>query len=100
MNVNDFKELYNNLDIDYSRVQLYYKNCTELKDWYYNQLVKIYEESEDLKVNETIEECHGEHKFYNYTEESIEKIDLFENKLKRILNDKFTNIYNSSNLIN
>jgi GTP-sensing pleiotropic transcriptional regulator CodY len=92
-------ELYNNLDVNYDRIELYIKNCREIGDWYHKKLIEIYEQNEDLKVDETIEDFHGEHRYLNYTDDSLDKIDNFIEKLNKIINDKPFN-YNSSHIIN
>ena len=32
-------ELYNNLDVNYDRIELYIKNCREIGDWYHRKLI-------------------------------------------------------------
>lgn len=102
--MNKLKELYNNIDVDYNRVQLYFKNCTEIEDWYYKELIEIYKLSANLKIFTETEEFHGIHKFQYYTDESLNKIKLFINNLNKLLKDEgnfnrdYT--YNSSDLIN
>jgi hypothetical protein len=97
--IEKLKRLYNNLDIDYNKVQLYYKNLTEIEDWYYKQLIEIYEENEDLSTDTVIEECHGEHRFTNYTNESLNKIDNFIEELNKMIeDDRNTNYSNNSSL--
>jgi hypothetical protein len=95
--IEKLKRLYNNLDIDYNKVQLYYKNLTEIEDWYYKQLIEIYQENEDLSTDTVIEECHGEHTFTNYTTKSLNKIDNFIEELNKMIeDDKNTNYSNNS----
>jgi len=100
MNVGKLRDIYNNLDIDYDRIQLYYNNCTELQDWYHKQLINIYIENEYLPMISQEEDCHGQQILNYYTDESVDKIDIFNNKLNKILYDKYNNTYNSSRLIN
>lgn len=94
------KDLYNNIDVDYNKVQLYLKNCTEIDDWYYKELIEIFKSNAYLPTFIEEEECHGIHKFEYYTNEAQNEIDLFINKLNKIINDNNTYSYNSSNLIN
>ena len=97
--IEKLKKLYNNLDIDYNKAELYYKNITKIEDWHYNQLIEIYEDNEDLSTDTVIEECHGEHKFISYTNESLNKIDNFIEELnKTIKDDRNININNSSSI--
>ena len=98
--VEKLKELYNNIDINYDRVNLYFRNCREIDDWYYRQLVEIYIQNSNLPITTQTEECHGTQILTYFTDESIEKIDQFENQLKKLINDKFNYTYNSNNLIN
>ena len=91
--VDKLKDLYDYIDINYDRVELYYKNCLEIGDWYYRQLVEIFIQNSYLPTTTQTEECHG-------TDESVEKIDLFENQLKKLINDKLIYTYNSRTLIN
>lgn len=98
--VNKLKDLYDYIDINYDRVELYYKNCLEIGDWYYRQLVEIYIQNSNLPITTQTEECHGTQILTYFTDESIEKIDQFENQLKKLINDKFNYTYNSNNLIN
>ena len=98
--VNKLKDLYNNIDINYDRIELYYKNCLEIGDWYYKQLVEIFIQNSDLLTTTQTEECHGTQHLTYFTDESIEKIDLFENQLKKLINDKLIYTYNSRTLIN
>jgi|688.fasta_scaffold615239_4 hypothetical protein len=103
MNVDKLKELYNNLNVDYNRIQLYIKNCTELEDWYYKELIAMYELAANLPTETQEEECHGIHKFKYYTYEANEQLNSFISNLKEILKNE-GNLndynYNSYNLIN
>lgn len=101
--VEQLKELYNNIDVNYNRIELYYKNLKEKNDWYYKQLILIYEENEKLSIEKQIEECHGEQIIYNYTNEALIKINNFINNLNKLIdgdNNKNNFNYNSSKLVN
>ena len=98
--IEKLKRLYNNLDIDYDKAELYYKNITEIEDWHYNQLVEIYEENEDLSTNTVIEECHGEHRFTNYTAKSLNKIDNFIEELNKMIEDDRNISYSNNSSLN
>ena len=100
--VDKLKELYNDLDVDLMKIELYFKNCTEVNDWYYNQLLEIYELSANLPTFTETEECHGVHEFKYYTEDSLDELNLFINNLNKLLKDygKLNDDYKSSKLIN
>lgn len=101
--VNKLKKLYNNLDVDYGRISLYYKNLKEKNDWYYKQLIQIYEDNEDLTIETETEEFHGQHEFLLYTTESLDKIEEFITNLNKLIdNDNSKNhfVYNHNYLVN
>ena len=101
--IDKFKKLYNNLDVDYGRVNLYYNNLKEKNDWYYKQLIQIYEDNEDLSIETETEEFHGQHDFLIYTTNSLDKIEEFIISLNKIIDDdnnKNNYSYNSSHLVN
>lgn len=94
--IEKLKKLYNNLDLDYDEVTLCYENLKDIEDSHYEQLIQIYQENEDLSVDEVIEECHGYHKINNYTNESLRKIDDFIEDLNKLIK----NDSNKSNINN
>ena len=94
--IEKLKKLYNNLDLDYDEVTLCYENLKDIEDSHYEQLIQIYQENEDLSVDEVIEECHGSHKINNYTNESLRKIDDFIEDLNKLIK----NDSNKSNINN
>lgn len=96
--VDKLKEVYNNIDVGYDRIYLYFKNCLEYNDWYHKELINIYLENESLPVENQEEDCHGTQIISYYTDESIDKIDIFNNKLNKILYDKFNNNTTNSNI--
>jgi hypothetical protein len=91
--IEKLKELYNDLDLDYKLIEEIYNSIEYIDDSNYKLLISIYEENEYLNVDTQIEECHGIHTFFNYTNESLGKIENFINSLKKLINnDKLNNI--------
>lgn len=91
--IEKLKELYNDLDLNYELIKEIYDLIEYINDDNYKLLISIYEENENLKVETQIEECHGFHTFFYYTDESLDKIEKFINDLKKLINnDKLNNI--------
>ena len=91
--IEKLKELYNDLGLDYKLIEEIYNSIEYIDDSNYKLLISIYEENEYLSVDTQIEECHGIHTFFNYTDESLGKIENFINSLKKLINnDKLNNI--------
>lgn len=86
--VEKLRDLYNNIDINYDRIELYVKNCLEIDDWYYRQLVDMFIEKTELKTTVQIEECHGPQRITYFTDESIDKINSFKEQLKLLIDER------------